>query len=184
MAHLPTQSRSRYCRHGLLRRPDDRLRPPLCIRHRSDRPQRPGLDQRHKESDGGMGCTSDHGGISLGRGSGLHDPRPRSHLWRHRHSSIARYGHSEQAYVTGFTLAEWLCRTADRVDPPRVLGSYRRFWRGPSTPDPAILRALLQRHQNASVIGQRCAGLSSGSADRKHQIVPHPRWTPHHYARV
>ena len=54
---------------------------------------------------------------------------------------------------TGFTLAEWLCRTADRVDPPRVLGSYRRFRRGPSTPNPAILRALLQRVQNPSIIG-------------------------------
>ena len=32
-----------------------------------------------------------------------------------------------QAYRTGLSLAEWLCRTADRVDPPRVPGSYRRF---------------------------------------------------------
>jgi hypothetical protein len=39
-------------------------------------------------------------------------------------------------------------------------------------------RSLLQRHQNASVVGQRCAGFSPGSADRKHQIVPHPRRTP------
>ena len=37
MAHLPAQSCSRYCRHGLLRRPDDRFRPPLCIRHRAGR---------------------------------------------------------------------------------------------------------------------------------------------------
>jgi type I restriction enzyme R subunit len=28
--------------------------------------------------------------------------------------------------------------------------------------------------QNAPVIGQRCSGLSPGSADRKHQIAPHP----------
>jgi hypothetical protein len=41
-----------------------------------------------------------------------------------------------------FTLAEWPCRTADRVDTPRVLGSYHRFRRGPSTPNPAMLRAL------------------------------------------
>src|SRR6201997_5385435 len=70
MADLLAQPRAGDCRHGLLRRPDDRFRPPLCIRHRSDRPQRPRLDQRHKESDGGMGSPSDHGGISLGRGSG------------------------------------------------------------------------------------------------------------------
>jgi len=25
--------------------------------------------------------------------------------------------------------AEWLCWTADQIDPPRVPGSYRRFWR-------------------------------------------------------
>jgi hypothetical protein len=68
--------------------------------------------------------------------------------------------HPGQAYFTGLTLAEWLCRTADRVDPSRVPGSYRGFWRGPSKPNPAILRALLQQHQNASVIGQRCASLS------------------------
>ena len=37
-----------------------------------------------------------------------HDPRPRSHLWRHRHSSIACHGHLGQAYRTGFTLAERL----------------------------------------------------------------------------
>jgi hypothetical protein len=28
-------------------------------------PQRPGLDQRHKESDGRMGCPPNHGSISL-----------------------------------------------------------------------------------------------------------------------
>ena len=117
----------------------------LCIRHRSDRPQTTRLDQRHRESDSGMGSPSDHGSISLGRGSGLHDSRPRWYLWRHRHSSIACHGHSGQANRTGFTLAEWRRRTADRIDPPRVLGSHRRFRRGSSAPDPAILRALSQR---------------------------------------
>ena len=53
----------------------------------------------------------------------------------------------------GSPVAEWLCRAADRVDPPRVLGSYRRFRRGPSTPNPAIIRASLQRDQNASIVG-------------------------------
>src|SRR5215468_1679270 len=123
-------------------------------------------------------ARQDHGGISLGRGSWLHDQRPRSHLWRHRHSSIACHGHSGQAYRTGFILAEWICRAADRIDPSRVLGSYRRFRRGPSAPNSAIIRALLQRHQDPSITGQGCAGFSPGSADREHQIVPHPRGTP------
>src|SRR5664279_3867103 len=68
-----------------------------------------------------MGCTPNNGGISLGRGSRLHDPRPGLHLWHHRHTSIARHGHSGQANCTSLTLAEWLCRTVDRIDPPRVL---------------------------------------------------------------
>jgi hypothetical protein len=66
---------------------------------------------------------------------------------------LACHGHSGQTYRPGFTLAEWLCRTADRVDPPRVPGSHGRFRRGPSTPNPAILRALLQRHQNTPILG-------------------------------
>ena len=36
---------------------------------------------------------------------------------------------------------------------------------------------LQARHQNASLVGQRCAGLSPGSADRKRQIAPYPRLT-------
>jgi hypothetical protein len=45
------------------------------------------------------------------------------------HSSLACDGHSGQTYRTGFTLAEWLCRTADRVDPPRVLADNQRMAR-------------------------------------------------------
>src|SRR5262249_38209866 len=43
-----------------------------------------------------------------------------------------------------------------------------------------ILRsyARLQRHQDPSITGQGCAGFSSGSADRGHQIVPDPGQTP------
>jgi hypothetical protein len=36
---------------------------------------------------------------------------------------------------------------------------------------------LLQRRQNATVIEQRCAGLSLGSADRNHKFTPDP-WRP------
>src|ERR1700678_2979235 len=32
-----------------------------------------------------------------------------------------------QVCCTSLTRAEWLCRTADRIDPPRVPGSYGRF---------------------------------------------------------
>ena len=79
--------------------------------------QGPRVDQRHNQPDSGVGCTSDNRGLSLGRGSRLYDPRPRSDLRRRRHTPTACHGHSGQAYCTGLTLAEWRCRTADRIDP-------------------------------------------------------------------
>jgi hypothetical protein len=59
-------------------------------------------------------------------GSGLHDPRPRSHLWHHRHTSIVRHGHSGQANCTSLILAEWLCRTEAHLR--RILRSYARHY--------------------------------------------------------
>nr|WP_244500077.1 hypothetical protein [Methyloceanibacter superfactus] len=51
------------------------------------------------------------------------------------------------------SLAERLCRTADRIHPARVRGPFRRLGRGASAPNPAILCPLLQRHQNPLVLG-------------------------------
>src|ERR1035437_4170046 len=82
-----------------------------------------------------MGCTPNNGGISLGRGSRLHDPRPGTHLWHHRPPFIARFGILGKANCTSLTLAEWLCRTVDRIDPPRVLGPRYCFGRGTSASD-------------------------------------------------
>ena len=61
MAHLPAQSCPRHYRDGLVRCSNYRFRPALCLRHRSIRPQRSRLDQRHSKPDGRIGCTSDHG---------------------------------------------------------------------------------------------------------------------------
>jgi hypothetical protein len=47
---------------------------------------------------------------------------------------IARYGHPGQAHRAGLALAEWLCRTVDRIDPAReahlrrILESYARYY--------------------------------------------------------
>jgi len=58
-----------------------------------------------------------------------------------------------------------------------MCGPHHCLGRGASAPNTAIVRTLLQRHQNASIIGQRCAGHSPNSANRKHQITRHPRRT-------
>jgi hypothetical protein len=56
----------------------------------------------------------------------------------------ARDGHPRQTYGTGLALAEWLCRTADRIDPARVCRSFDRLGRGASAPDSRNLCSLLQ----------------------------------------
>src|SRR5216683_4196550 len=55
-----------------------------------------------------------------------------------------------------------------------MCGPHHCLGRGASAPDSAIVRTLLQQHQDAPVIGQRCTSLSSNSANRKHQITRHP----------
>ena len=79
--------------------------------------------------------------------------------------------HSGQTDCTSLTLAERLCRTADRIDPARVFGPRHCFGRGTSAPNSEILRSLLQWRQNTSVSKQRYAGFSAGSAIRSHQFA-------------
>ena len=152
-----------------------RLQTTLRLRDCAASSERCRLDQRDNQPDSGVGCSSDDRGISLGWISGLHDPRPGSHLWHHRHTSIVRHGHSGHANCTSLTLAEWLCRTVDRIDPARVLGPRYCFGRGTSAPDSKIIRRLLQLRQNASVFAQGCADFSSDSSDRIHSFTPDPR---------
>jgi hypothetical protein len=138
----------------------------------------------HNQPNSGMGCTPGHRGFSLGGGSALYDQGPRSDLRHCCHTPIARHGHPGQAYRTGFTLAEWLCRAVDRIDPARVLGPHHCLQRGASAPDSKIIRRLLQLRQNASVFAQGCANFPSDSSNRNHSFTPDPRRAHHHYVRV
>jgi hypothetical protein len=103
----------------------------------------------------------------------LYDPRSGSNLRHCRHAPTACHGYSRQAYCTSFTLAEWLCRAADRIDPARVFGPHHCLGQGTSASDSERLCGLLQRRENASVIEQGCACLSPGSAIRRHKFARH-----------
>jgi hypothetical protein len=74
-------------------------------------------------------------------------------------------------------LAERLRRKTDRIDPTRMRRPCDRLGRGAPTPDSASLCPLLQRSENAPLVGQRCAILAPGSADRKHHVTGAPRRT-------
>jgi hypothetical protein len=54
-------------------------------------------------------------------------------------------GNPGQAYRVSLALAEWCCRTADRVGPARVFGPHHCPGRGASASDSAIVCLLLQR---------------------------------------
>src|SRR4029077_2886799 len=67
---------------------------------------------------------------------------------------------------------------ADRVDATRGYGPHHCPLLGTPAPDSAHGCLLLQPDQNSPVIGQGCADLSPGSADRGHQFARHPWRTP------
>src|SRR6266851_9166386 len=98
-----------------------------------------------------------------------------SGLWRCRQASIASHGHPRQTYRSGLALAERLCRKTDRIDPTRVRRPCDRLGRGAPTPDSASLCPLLQRSENAPLVGRSCAILAPGAADRKHRVTATPR---------
>src|SRR5260370_34564882 len=82
-------------------------------------------------------------------------------------------------------LAERLRRKTDRIDPTRVRRPCDRLGRGTPTRDSASLCPLLQRSENAPLVGQRCAILAPGSADRS-RITSHALLggLHHRYMRV
>src|SRR5664280_1366855 len=95
------------------------------------------------------------------------------------HGELLKLGFSvairDKPIAPASPLAEWLCRTVDRIDPARVLGPRYCFGPGTSAPDSKIIRRLLQLRQNASVFAQGCADFSSDSSDRNHSFTPDPR---------
>jgi len=127
------------------------------------------------EISSGSGVTNQPDG-----GSGLHVRSPRLFPWDGRsalyeseigiestapssHADCAPWGNPGQADRISFTLAEWLCRAADRIDPARVFGPPSLSWARPHLRRiSAIVCLLLQRDQNSPVIGQGCADLSPG----------------------
>jgi hypothetical protein len=91
--------------------------------------------------------------------SALYDPRSRSNLRHCRHAPTACHGYPRQANCTGLAL----------------FGPHHCPGRG--TSDSEKLCGLLQRRENASVIEQRCACLSPGSAIRRHKFARHTERT-------
>ena len=127
-------------------------------------------------SDGGMDRAPNNRGVSLEGGSALPHPRSGPHLWRHRHTSIARHGHKGQADCARFTLAECFRRTVDSQSAANawttLLSLVRRICAGSCDAMPIITT-------KSEPIGpeQGCAALSRRSASWNHQITRNPRRT-------
>ena len=87
--------------------------------------------------------------------------------------------------VTAHPTAEWiarqvseaerLCRTTDRLDQTRMLGSCDRVWRAASASRAGLVSAILQRHANASFTRQGLTRSTIGPGGRKHSPATSPR---------
>src|SRR3954465_1085917 len=88
------QSHARNRGDGPVRGAGPCLQPALRLHHRSARPSRARLDCRDEQPDGGLDCTSDYRGVSLGVSAKGPDPRPRPRLRFRREAAPPRNGHS------------------------------------------------------------------------------------------
>jgi hypothetical protein len=93
MPDLSAKPRAGHCRHGFVRCPAYWLQTTLRLRDCAASSQRSRLDQRHNQPDSGMGRTPDHRGFSLGWGSALYNPGPRSDLRHCWHTPTSRHWH-------------------------------------------------------------------------------------------
>src|SRR5258707_9452975 len=144
MANFLAQPRAEHCRHGPVRCSNYRFRSALCLRHRPARPQRPGLDQ----------VTANPTAEWVARQITEAFPwdeaphyliRDRDRIYGSVVTRRLRAMASGTSLPHHFALAEWLCRTADRIDSTRVSGSCGDLGRGPFASDTEILCWLLQR---------------------------------------
>jgi hypothetical protein len=90
---------------------------------------------------------------------------------------ITSHGYPRQAHRSCLALAKRLRRETDWIDPARVHRSCGRLRRGAFAPDPAVIRALLQYVEDASITGQ---GRSHSSGDRalwRRRGAARTRWT-------
>src|SRR5712664_1905242 len=103
-----------------------------------------------------------------------------SYLIRDRDSSyggivrkrIRAMGIRDRPTASSLTLAEWIHRTAHRLNPARMPGPCPRPGRGASAPDPQSLRRLLQLRSH-----------SSGSGQGRPSKSPRPvHWTSRNYS--
>src|SRR5215216_207618 len=71
-------------------------------------------------SDRRVDRQSTHGSVRLGAATRLCDPGPGCLLWQRVHPPPSLSRHSRSPDFAALTLAEWLCRAFDRLDPAGV----------------------------------------------------------------
>jgi hypothetical protein len=132
------------------------------------RPATNPLARRYRTPNGGMDSQPTDGGLWLGATPLLSDPRSGCLLRRHIRPTRSLAWHSRSSDVSTFTLAERICGAFDRLDPPGMPRPYCCDRRATPAPHPHVLRGVLQRRPNASLIRQGCARSKAHSTHRAH----------------
>ena len=117
------------------------------------------------------------GGLRLGANPSRSDPRSGCLLRQLIRSSRSLARHSRSSDVCTPALAERVCGTPDRLDPPGMPGPHRGDRRAASAPYPQMLHGVLQRGAHASIVKQGCAHLEGHPVRRAHRNAACAWWT-------
>jgi hypothetical protein len=147
----------------------------LWIDHHPPEATPPAVNQRHRQSDGGLDRPPDNRSLPLGSGTPIPHSGQRRLEWPCRNATSCGHGHSGPTNCAAIALAEWTRRTTHRLDPARVPGPCRGPGRSASAPNPDRVRQLLQRTPNPPISDQRHPSSSSSRASRRCQITTDPR---------
>src|SRR5262249_54593649 len=147
---VPAQSCGWYRGDGLVRGADHRVPAALWAADRGPRPTTNPLARRYRTPNGRMDCQPADSGLWLGATPSLSNPG--CLLRRHIRPTHSLAWHSRSSDLCTFTLAERICGTFDRLDPPGMPRPYCCYERATPASHPHVLHGVLQRRPNASLI--------------------------------
>ncbi len=115
---LPAQSCRRHRIDGPVSGPDDFVSAVVRIADPATQSTQACVAGCNRASERRMACPAADRGIRVATGAAIYHSRSGSRLWRCLCPPASSDGHTRSTDRTTITMAEWMCREADRIDPP------------------------------------------------------------------